>query len=78
MSALSGSRHWARAIAAEQEVGISLIASINQTDEPMQGTECRHTPSVFFVSSEFYFAARFPRWKQDGHVSDTAKAAFAQ
>nr|WP_296775927.1 hypothetical protein [Rhodococcus sp. (in: high G+C Gram-positive bacteria)] len=44
----------------------------------MQGTECRHTPSVFFVSSEFYFAARFPRWKQDGHVSDTAKAAFAQ
>lgn len=38
---------------------------------------------MFFVSSEFYFADRFPKWKQDGHVSDTAqqrkaKAAFAR
>lgn len=43
----------------------------------------RHTPSVFFVSSEFYFADRFPRWKQEGHVADIAlqrkaKAAFAR
>lgn len=39
--------------------------------------------SVFFVSSEFYFADRFPRWKQDGHIAGTAeqrraKASFAQ
>ncbi|WP_072806449.1 NtaA/DmoA family FMN-dependent monooxygenase [Rhodococcoides yunnanense] len=43
----------------------------------------RPDPSVFFVSSEFYFADRFPRWKQDGYVSDTGeqrsnKAAFAR
>ncbi|SNS94500.1 NtaA/DmoA family FMN-dependent monooxygenase [Rhodococcoides kyotonense] len=43
----------------------------------------RRNPSVFFVSSEFYFADRFPRWKQDGYTSDTAeqrraKAAFAR
>jgi hypothetical protein len=39
-------------------------------------------PSVFFVSSEFHFADRFPRWKQgDGTASNEnhrAKTHFAR